>query len=76
LARGEDIVESLTGRLQILFSCMKIADTVVAELRKSMKSAIPQVIGFLSVNIDGLRKTGMELLLNLSQEGSTSCFLA
>ena len=60
----------------ILFSCMNIADIFVAELRKSMKSAIPQIVGFLSVNDDSLCKAGAEVLLNLSQEGSTSCFLA
>jgi len=55
---------------------MNITDVVVAELWKSMKSAIPQMIYFLSVNDDGLRKAGAEVLANLSQEGSTPCFLA
>ena len=41
-----------------------------------MKPAIPWMISFLSVNDDGLRKAGVEVLLNLSQEGSISCFLA
>jgi len=54
---------------------MNIADIVVAELRESMKSAIPHMIGFLSVSDDDLRKTGVNLLLNLSQEGSTSFIL-
>jgi len=40
-----------------------------------MKSAIPQMVGFLSDNDDSLRKAGAEVLSNLSQEGSTSCFL-
>jgi len=59
---------------------MNIADIVVAELRKSMKSAIPQIIpqiiGFLSTENDSLRKAVAEALSILSQEGSTSCFLA
>jgi hypothetical protein len=59
-----------------LFSCINIADMAVAELRKSMKAAIPRLVGLLSVNDDNLRKAGVEVLLNLSQEGSTSCFLA
>ena len=46
---------------------------VVAELRKSMESAIPRMIDFLN---DSLCNTGAKVLLNLSQEGSTSCFLA
>ena len=36
-----------------------------------MKSAIPQMIGFLSVNDDSLCKAGAEVLSNLSQEGSS-----
>ena len=55
-----------------MFSCTNIADIVVAELRNSMKSAIPQVIGFLSDNDHSLRKAGVGVF---SQEGSTSCFL-
>jgi hypothetical protein len=58
-----------------MFSCTKIADIVVAELRKSIKPAIPEMIRFLSVNDDSLCKAGAEVLSNLSQEGSTSYFL-
>jgi len=54
---------------------MSDADIVVAELRQSMKSAITQMIDFLSDNDHSLRKAGVEVLSNLSQEGSTSCFL-
>jgi len=55
---------------------MNIADIVVAQLRKSIMSAIPQMIPFLtSVHGDGLRKA-VEVLSNLSREGSTPCFLA
>jgi len=54
---------------------MNVANIVVAELRKSIKSAIPWVIGFLSDNDHSLRKAGVEVLSNLSQEGSTSFFL-
>jgi len=51
---------------------MNIADIVVGELRKSMKSAIPQVIDLLTVDNNSLRKAGAEVLANLSQDGSTS----
>ena len=59
-----------------MFSCTNVANIVVAELRNLMKSAIPQMVGFLSDNDDSLRKAGADVLSNLSQEGSTSCFLA
>ena len=60
-----------------MFSCLIIADIVVAELRKSMEPAIPWMIDFLSIyNPDSLRETGAKVLLNLSQEGSTSYFPA
>jgi len=52
---------------------MNITDIVVAELRKSMESAIPQVVRFLlhAHDINGdLRRTGTNVLLNLLQEGS------
>jgi len=55
---------------------LSVADVVVAALAKSMESAIPQMIEFLSVNDDNLRKAGAEVLSNLLQEGSTSSFLA
>ena len=58
-----------------MFSCLSIADIVLAKLRTSIKSAIPPITDFLGINNDSLRKTGAEVLLNLSQEGSTSCFL-
>ena len=54
---------------------MSIADTVVAELRKLMESAIPHMLGFLCINDDSLCMAGAEVLSNLSHEGSTSCFL-
>ena len=59
-----------------MFSYFNIADIVLAELGKSMESAIPRMIEFLSVDSDSLRNIGAHVLLNLSQEGSTSCFLA
>ena len=61
------------------FFCLSIADIVLAKLRKSMESAIPLMIDILSVEIDhddNLCKIVVEVLLNLSQEGSTSYFLA
>ena len=58
-----------------MFYCMNIADIAVVELRESMKSAIPHMIGFLSVYNHSLRNAGLEVLLNLSKEGSTPYFL-
>jgi len=49
---------------------------VVAALWKSMEFAIPQVIDLLSIDNDSLRKAGVEVLLNLSYDSSTSRFLA
>jgi len=49
---------------------MNIADIVVADLRKLMKSAIPQII-LLRTRTYGDK--ALEVLLNLSEEGSTSC---
>ena len=61
-----------------LASLMNIADIVLVELRKSMESAIPWMIDILSVEIDyddSLYNIVVEVLFNLSQEGSTSYFL-
>lgn len=55
-----------------MFSCINIADVVVAELRKSMESAIPQMIHFLTRADDyddSLCRAGAKVLTNLSQEG-------
>jgi hypothetical protein len=49
---------------------MNTADIVIAELRKSMKSAIPQMIQCLRAGDDILCKAGAEVLSNLSEEGS------
>jgi hypothetical protein len=56
---------------------MNIADIVVAELRELIELAIPQIIHFLiRVFDDNLRWPAAKILLNLSQEGCKSCFLA
>jgi len=41
-----------------------------------MESAIPQMILLLTRTYGKNRRKVAEVLLNLSQEGSTSCFLA
>jgi hypothetical protein len=52
---------------------MNIPDVVVAELRKLMESAIPQMIHFLTCAYDyddSFCGAGAKVLSNLSQEGS------
>jgi len=53
---------------------MNVPDIVLAGLRKLMKSAIPHLIHFLTHAYDydeNLRGAGVQVLSNLSQEGST-----